>query len=223
MCISSFVVSGSQLIVTFNHDEDITRKFHAPEMDAETGIFCPRDEVAGGTWIGFNGNYIMCIRNGGRSKHQRNAPYQQSRGIMLREMLKTNRVESLLSELQNIKTEPFTLNVVNTASHGLSIYYYDGLRIEQEILELDQPKLGLSSTSYDINMSSAIISDFMQLRVLTPASILGFHREHIIPMPVDRFAKALATTSITQFVLSGKKGNCIFVDLIDHKTYHYDL
>src|SRR5205085_4620872 len=53
LVVASHVLAGRPLVVVANRDEQLDRKSSPPFRWPE-GFFAPRDDVAGGTWLGVN-------------------------------------------------------------------------------------------------------------------------------------------------------------------------
>ncbi len=91
MCTVTYLPIGNdQFILTSNRDESPMRKTIAPKKYDEQGIALvyPKDELAGGTWIGLSEkNRLVCLLNGGFEIHERKGPYAMSRGLIVRKIL----------------------------------------------------------------------------------------------------------------------------------------
>src|SRR5690606_27855602 len=75
MCTLTFIPKGNfDFIITSNRDEASFRKTLPPKtyvVDGEKLVY-PKDEVAGGTWIGVSSrNRLVCLLNGGFIAHER--------------------------------------------------------------------------------------------------------------------------------------------------------
>ena len=73
-----------------NRDEAVSRKTIPPKLyeENEVSLVYPKDEVAGGTWIGSSSkNRLLCLLNGAFVKHDRKSSYKKSRGIIVKELL----------------------------------------------------------------------------------------------------------------------------------------
>ena len=56
----------------------------------------PKDELAGGTWIGASEkNTVICLLNGGFQNHKRQPEYRHSRGVVVKDFLKSESKERL--------------------------------------------------------------------------------------------------------------------------------
>jgi hypothetical protein len=214
MCIVSFVRYGNGVVMTFNRDENPARPFSNPAFDKYHHILCPLDLKAGGTWIGASVHDIMCLQNGAFKRHIRNLPYGQSRGALLMNLLKGKGIEETFRSLDTVKTEPFTLCILNRRSLILQIFRYDGQVLHRQENTLEYPFIICSSTLYNEDLALKISDDFMDLMVKNPETILDFHLEHRIGGKKNRKMEIPATTSITQFVPGTSSENCLFMNMI---------
>ena len=91
MCTVTYLPIGDvDFILTSNRDEQPSRKTIAPKVYVEDGVELtyPKDELAGGTWIGLSDrNRLVCLLNGGFTKHTRNSYYKMSRGVVVKKIL----------------------------------------------------------------------------------------------------------------------------------------
>ncbi len=78
-------VTGYPVVVAANRDERLSRPWRGPEtIEGDPPIICPRDEEAGGTWIGVNGaGLVVAITNRGRPTREG----LRSRGLLCLEAL----------------------------------------------------------------------------------------------------------------------------------------
>ena len=82
MCTVTYLPLGNNdFILTSNRDEDPKRKTIPPKEYLEDGVKLtyPKDELAGGTWIGLSEkSRLICLLNGGFTKHSREESYRMS-------------------------------------------------------------------------------------------------------------------------------------------------
>ena len=78
MCtVTYFPLGKNDFILTSNRDETPFRKTIPPKKYLENGVELtyPKDELAGGTWIGTSSkNRLVCVLNGAFIKHKRATP-----------------------------------------------------------------------------------------------------------------------------------------------------
>ena len=156
MCTVTYLPLGkNQFILTSNRDESPVRKTTFPTKYKEDGIalIYPKDELAGGTWIGLSErDRLVCLLNGGFELHQRKGPYKMSRGVIVKKILASENAVSFIENFSFDQIEPFTLILVDWNSH-LATYelVWDG--VTTHFKELPQePKIWSSSTLYTQEM-----------------------------------------------------------------------
>jgi uncharacterized protein with NRDE domain len=152
MCTVTYLPIGkSDFILTSNRDEQPTRKTIEPKEYFEDGVKLtyPKDELAGGTWIGLSDkNRLVCLLNGGFDTYEREASYKMSRGIIVKAILKSDDFESYINDFDFAGIEPFTIVLVDW-NQGLKTYelVWDGK--QKHFSKLSQePKIWSSSTLY---------------------------------------------------------------------------
>ncbi len=113
MCTVIFIPLQDGVLLSSNRDESPAREKALTPMVHKgiTGdVLCPVDPAGGGTWIGAHEKgHILILLNGGRIKHERQASYRCSRGLIVKELL--NSADPLASYqcIDLVNTEPFTL------------------------------------------------------------------------------------------------------------------
>lgn len=228
MCIVSVVVNDMRsAIVTFNRDEDRNRPFREPALiEDAASVFCPLDLQAGGTWIGKNQDYIMFLQNGGTKAHKRQPPYGQSRGTLIIELLKGIASDHIFDCLNAIKTEPFTLCMLNLNTLELEkCVYEDGVMTRKNISGLHGHFfINCSSTLYSDEAKSSIEKEFEGVDSAGAAAILEFHKRHAIGEPANPYViQPVTTSSITQFRINRDKAACTFINLLNNQAFDYQL
>ena len=159
MCTVTYLPLGNnQFILTSNRDESPLRKTIAPKKYNEQGVALvyPKDELAGGTWIGLSEkNRLVCLLNGGFEIHQSKGPYAMSRGLIVKKILSAENSVAWITNFIFDNIEPFTLVLVDWAN-SLATYelVWDG--VTKHFTELEQaPKIWSSSTLYTPKMSAS--------------------------------------------------------------------
>lgn len=153
MCTVTYIpLSDSEFILTSNRDESPFRKTIAPKKYIEEGVAItyPKDEKAGGTWIGHSSkNRVVCLLNGGFKNHKRKAGYKMSRGVIVKKVLSIENPLSFVSLFNFKDIEPFTLILISWED-GLKAYelVWDGVEKYFTFLE-NTPKIWSSSTLYN--------------------------------------------------------------------------
>ncbi len=116
MCTITFIPkSNNDFILTSNRDEAPGRETFPPEIYEEEGVklLYPKDAVAGGTWIGASDKKrIVCLMNGGFVAHERKPFYRKSRGLVVKDLLKTDHLKAEITNYDFNEIEPFTAVLV---------------------------------------------------------------------------------------------------------------
>lgn len=131
MCtITFFPKSNNDFILTSNRDEAPGRETFSPEIYEEDGVqlFYPKDAVAGGTWIGVSDKKrIVCLMNGGFVAHKRKPFYRKSRGLVVKDFLKTENLKDEIEKYDFDGIEPFTAVLVGWKTEvQLFLLVWDG-------------------------------------------------------------------------------------------------
>lgn len=217
MCTVTYLPKGNEdFILTSNRDESPHRKTSAPQFYEESGIklLYPKDELAGGTWIGISELHrLACLLNGGFEKHQRKSSYRKSRGLILKEILTTPDYEAYITRTDFTDIEPFTIILLGWTG-GLKAYelVWDGEQKHFSQLGAT-PKIWSSSPLYDQQMKSERKTWFQNWLThqtqFEKQAILDFHHNKDLgtkttSLIMDRlFVKTVSISSIQ------KKGNSI--------------
>jgi hypothetical protein len=213
MCTVTIIPKGkNDFVLTSNRDEAPNRTSLAPDIYLIEGtkMMFPKDELAGGTWIGVSEkNRLICLLNGGFICHERKHEYRMSRGVVVNDLLASDDVVASIENYNLDDIEPFTLVIVDW-NNSLKLFelVWDGQQkhFAEQTLE---PKIWSSSTLYSKAMKkerSLWFEDFnsdscLNENKLNSETIMGFHltaggdnKDYGVIM--DRhFVK---TTSITQ-------------------------
>jgi len=119
MCTLTFIPkSNAGFIVTSNRDEAPGRATINPKIYTYAGIklLFPKDELAGGTWIGLSDkNRFISLLNGGFTAHDRQDSYRISRGIIVTDLLIADNVLKTIESYNFSGVEPFTLVIIDWA------------------------------------------------------------------------------------------------------------
>lgn len=153
MCTVTYLpLENDGFILTSNRDESPMRKTIPPQKYDENGVEMtyPKDELAGGTWIGASDkNRLVCLLNGGFEKHKRNSYYRMSRGVVVKNILSVDDPVAYIKSFNFHEIEPFTIVLVDWNT-SLSTYelVWDGKEKHFQKL-LQEPVIWSSSTLYD--------------------------------------------------------------------------
>ncbi|GGG34487.1 hypothetical protein GCM10011532_17680 [Christiangramia forsetii] len=201
-------------ILTSNRDEAVSRNTLPPkkEIYKERKLFFPKDEKAGGTWIGVSENLrCVCLMNGSEKPHVRKPDYRKSRGIVVKDFLAGNKLKEMFKEYKLEDIEPFTMIVVDW-HNGLVFFEFlwDGKR--RRLTKLDmKDHIWSSSPLYSEEMKALRIKWFKNLKQskgFSSESLLDFHHnagegDKQSSLIIDR--GFLKTQSITQIQNSTKE------------------
>ncbi|MHB0754283.1 NRDE family protein [Polaribacter sp. M15] len=223
MCTVTYLPIGkNSFILTSNRDETPLRKTIPPKTYIENDVTLtyPKDELAGGTWIGTSHkNRLVCLLNGGFKNHIRELHYKMSRGIIVKNLLATDDAVAYIYNFDFNNIEPFTLILIDWKSE-FSIYelVWDGTKKHFKKLP-QEPKIWSSSTLYTAEMQLQRKKWFEEWlhknTFFSQERILNFHKNEqlgspeISPKMKRNFVETLSITCVK------KKGKAIDMTYID--------
>mgnify|MGYP001211157286 FL=1 len=215
MCTLTFIpTSNNGFVLTSNRDEAPGRNTLVPNTYVEnsTRLLYPKDELAGGTWIGLSEKKrLICLLNGGFTAHERKDAYRMSRGIIVTDLLTKDDAVSEIEKYNFDDIEPFTLIMVDWANH-LRIYelVWDETQVHFTEKPL-APQIWSSSLLYNKEMKEKRekwFSTFLFENLKPNASdLLQFHKtagEGNLDVDVIMDRGFVKTKSITQIVKNEK-------------------
>jgi len=173
--------SMNGFILTSNRDEAVSRNTLPPKKETYKGrkLYFPKDEKAGGTWIGVSDNLrCVCLMNGAEKPHVRKPDYRKSRGIVVKDFLAGNKLKEMFKEYNLEDIEPFTMVVVDW-HNGLVFFelLWDGKK--RKLTKLDmKDHIWSSSPLYSDDMKALRIKWFKNLKEskgFSSESLLDFH------------------------------------------------
>lgn len=217
MCTLTFIPdlkSSTDFILTSNRDESPNRKTIFPKIYFEEGVeMCyPKDELAGGTWIGASSRKrLVCLLNGGFEAHSRLKHYRKSRGLVAKELLAATETLSFMENTKLYGIEPFTIVSVDWKKKmELHQLVWDGN--EKQIKQISiSPQIWSASMLYSPETKKEREQLFRKFineeREFDRKDIMEFQKRFII----DR--ELVKTTSITQFLHSQKTSEMHYLDL----------
>ncbi len=156
MCTVTYLPLGkNDFILTSNRDETPLRKTIHPKKYRENGVelMYPKDELAGGTWIGTsNKNRLVCLLNGGFTNHKRKSSYKMSRGIIVKKILSVDDAIAFIRDFNFNAIEPFTLILVdwNITLRTYELVWDGNQKHFRQLLQ--EPQIWSSSTLYTEEM-----------------------------------------------------------------------
>jgi len=182
MCTVTYIPKvNNTFILTSNRDEAIGRNTLAPDFYDVNGVkmLFPKDEVAGGSWIGISQKCrLISLLNGGFECHEHTGNYKMSRGVVVKELLKAEDVHEAITAFDFNNIEPFTIVALDWQSDLLAIeLVWDGR--EKHLTELDDsPRIWSSSTLYNSAARSkrkTWFDEFSQKTNWSISELFGFH------------------------------------------------
>lgn len=213
MCTVTLLPNSSinnGFILTSNRDEAADRRAIPPEIYDIDGvkILFPKDEVAGGTWIGVSENCrLICLLNGAFEAHERKAEYRKSRGVVVKELLSAADIDSALDKYFLKDIEPFTIILVGWSENLRFLeFVWDGNLRHIKELPL-KPHIWSSSPLYNEEMRQSRLKWFAEFLKGETSSekLLNFHHSggegnKEIDFIMDRgFVKTQSITQILNF------------------------
>jgi len=228
MCTVSFIYKGGKdFMLISNRDEAVGRKTIPPKLYEENGVTLvfPKDELAGGTWIGSSSkNRLLCLLNGAFVKHSRKSSYKKSRGIVVKELLEVDDVFTEIDQYEFSGIEPFTLLIVDwNAELKLIELIWDGVETQVTDLPLVS-KIWSSSTLYSVEMKDfrkQWFHEYLSQNGSSSEEMLYFHEYYgvgdpMLDLKIDR--GGLKTVSITMFEKIKDDTKVVYKDLLHGKT-----
>jgi uncharacterized protein with NRDE domain len=130
--VASQVVAGSPLVVVANRDEELERPARPPFVWPE-GFLAPRDELAGGTWLGLNAHGVFVgITNrmlGGRDASRR------TRGEIVVAALRERSARDVHARMRSLDPRAYNgFHLVYADAHAALATFADGETLAQVTL-----------------------------------------------------------------------------------------
>ncbi len=229
MCTVTFFPKGNhQYILTSNRDVAPDR--HANELLAQkiNGqlVHYPKDPKAGGTWmaIGEQGR-MVCLLNGGFTKHDPKPPYKKSRGLIVLESFEWDSFESFAKTYDFHHIEPFTLIGLNPVEGFFEFRWTGKMRFLRK-LNNQTPLIWSSATLYDraIRMKRKTWFDNWLKDHQNPnlIDVVDFHQSggqaDLINGFIMNRSNIVCTTSISQVQFKAGKTEISHLDLISQES-----
>lgn len=208
MCTVTILYKGNNdFVLTSNRDEAPNRKALPPDFYTinNTKMLFPKDPISNGTWIGVSEKErLICLLNGGFSIHKRQNKYRLSRGVVVKDLLASENIESAINDYNLNNIEPFTLVILDW-SLGMQFYelVWDGEQKHFSKLPLDT-HIWSSSTLYTNDMKEerrTWFSNFKKDQQLSAENLMQFHKtagDDNLDYGVVMDRGFVKTTSITQ-------------------------
>lgn len=233
MCTVSFIPGENNFIITSNRDEKTSRKIAIhPKMSLYQGqkLFYPKDTDADGTWIVMkeNGDAAVLL-NGAFICHTDEPPYRLSRGIILLDIISTERPSITFTKINLQDIAPFTLVLIE--NNNLYEFRWDGIEKYCKQLTMNRAYIWSSTTLYDgfgIQRREQWLASFLNSHAApTREDIVNFHhftgdgdRQNDLLMTRDG---TYCTVSITSILLTKDRGSIKYLDMKDQTTSELNI
>lgn len=211
MCtVTFFPLAKDEFVLTSNRDEMPERVTIPPAeyVYNEVKLTFPKDQLAGGTWIGYSERKrALMLMNGGFESHERKLTYRLSRGIIALELLAVKNISKFLKKFDFQGIEPFTI-ILFDYKRGANLYQIVWDEVKIHLIELElKPHIWSSTPLYDEEMRGLRedwLNDFLAThKEIKPADIWKFHEtagngNAKVNLVMDRgFIHTKSTTQIT--------------------------
>lgn len=224
MCTVTFLpLSNTDFMLTSNRDEQRLRETLPPKIYEENGIemLFPKDKIAGGTWIGVSSKKrLVCVLNGGFTKHKRKDSYSKSRGLIAKEILKENAIQPYIEKLDLLGVEPFTMIIVDWNNKELNLVELVWDENQKHITKhKNEPKIWSSSTLYTDEIKKLrdkCFQEWIAENDFTSSAILKFHHSENDDKEQSILMKRayVETVSITSVKKIENKIEMVYEDLV---------
>lgn len=223
MCTVSFVPVRDKFIITSNRDEKTSRKNASrPQLSVHNGqkLIYPKDGDAGGTWIVMkeNGDAAVLL-NGAFICHTAEPSYRLSRGIILLDIISTERPSLTFTKIDLRDIEPFTLVLLE--NNCLYEFRWDGTEKYCKQLSINRSYIWSSATLYDgfvVKKREQWFASFLNNHLNpTQQDAINFHRftgdgdkQNDLMMTRDGM---YSTVSITSMLLTKDRASMKYLDI----------
>lgn len=230
MCTVTFLPLGeNEFILTSSRDVPFAReRAESPKkvIEGDVELIYPKDGKAGGSWIGTSSkNRLICLLNGGYKNHRIKESYKKSRGIIVKDLLKSDAISEALTQIDLENIEPFTLVIVDW-NDGLELYEFVWTGEKKHLINIPQvPHIWSSSTLYDASVKKLRQDWFRDWNSknhnYSKEQIINFHKTAGVGNPeTDILMKREkgGTVSITSISRLENKLHLIYEDMQSHKV-----
>lgn len=224
MCTVTYIPTNDGCIITSNRDEKITReRALSPQEYLIEGkkIIFPKDPKAGGTWVAHNETKIIVLLNGAQEKHISKPNYRKSRGLIVLDLMTTEKTIDCWKNIDLSDIEPFTI-VLFEKSKLTQLQWNE---VEKSTTEFDSKQFHIwsSSTLYSKEIREQRKEWFQNFikskNAPTPEEILYFHQfteseNKEFGLQINR-NDVLKTISITQCKVTNDIIKMEYLDLFE--------
>lgn len=220
MCTLTFSPHSNGFVVTQNRDESPLRGTPIfPFRNTELKSLYPKDPDGDGTWMLTNGEYVICVLNGGYELHERKLPYRHSRGLLPSIALQNEPVGLTLQDAQGL--EPFSVFIFSAKE--VTRYTWNATDLFVESFAPSENHIFQSAPLYSPAMQETRelwwdewIADHPQL---SADEILAFHRsggDGAGETNICMYRPGVQTTSISQVQIeTGKSASYYYFNVLD--------
>ncbi|SKB50441.1 NRDE family protein [Dyadobacter psychrophilus] len=181
MCTVTFIPTASGVLLTSNRDEHKDRPvaiFPQTYLSGGQSVIYPKDVQAGGTWIALrNGHSAAVLLNGGFEKHIRQSHYQQSRGMVMLEIIGSQEPVEKFYSIELYGIEPFTL--ILFVEEELRRCTWDGQEKHVKHLDPNKSHIWSSATLYDRHVHGQREKNLQEwltkIQLPTSEEVLSYH------------------------------------------------
>lgn len=227
MCTVTFLPTlNNNFILTSNRDEQRLRETDFPMKYFEDGVemLFPKDKMAGGTWIGISDKKrLVCVLNGAFVKHKRKENYAKSRGVIAKEVLKSDDFLNFIKSLNLVNIEPFTMVIVDWNNNQLNLFelIWDDNKMHFNKLK-SEAKIWSSSTLYSNEVKEVRknwFNNWKENNKFSKETILNFHHSQLGDKEQSILMKRsyVETVSITSIEKNDSSIAMIYEDIIHSK------
>lgn len=224
MCTVTFVPLKNGFCITSNRDESINREKAIPPTKYTINnkeIHFPKDPKAGGTWFAHDNKNSMVLLNGASEKHIAKDSYRKSRGLILLDLISSDRPIDEWKFIDLREIEPFTIIFFSEKR----LYQLQWDEINKSLVELDITikHIWSSSTLYEKEVRAERakwFTDFINSEEkISSQKLLNFHQftkgdNKNYGLQINR-NNLLKTISITQCIISNNNLSFHYIDLLD--------
>lgn len=228
MCTVTYLPRKRGFVLTSNRDEDKTRASQVifpeeMEFDEDVILF-PKDPKGGGTWIACDNNgRVACLLNGAFEKHQHEANYRKSRGLVVLDTFGYEDINDFSKEYNFSGIEPFTLILIDykRGKTELLEIRWDGKKVHAKKLDHQTPAIWSSATLYPQEIREAReqwFAEYLQTGKISAQSVRKFHQfggngDQSNDLVMER-GGVLSTVSISSVEVGEQGGEFIYHDLL---------
>ena len=229
MCTVTYIPTDNGFVFTSNRDEQKSRAntlFPEQLTFKDEHVFFPKDPLGKGSWIAFSKSRLVCLLNGGFSKHKRTLPYRKSRGLIVLDRFNYDLFSDFSKDINLENIEPFTLisveNFLNKKTIIVSQLLWDGVKKHFCKKDEKQSFIWSSTTLYTHEMIKKRKNIFYNVNPLNSKEALSFHTKEGDELGIENSFKMkrktkLETISTTQIEKVKSQLNINYFNYITNK------